>query len=392
MAPQAPLAAADWLRLSCVLTLFLLFNTAASKSIVKALPGYSGDLPFKLETGYVSVGERDDVQLFYYFIESESNPVKDPLVLWITGGPGCSALSGLVYEIGPLIYDVPAFNGSLPTFLPNSYAWTKIANIIFLDTPVGTDFSYATTPEGYYSSDIETAKETYSFLRKWLLDHPKFSTNNLYIAGDSYSGILVPMIVSEISNGNEDGHMSRMSLEGYLLGNPATYIHNDQNSKTTYTHRMGLISDEYYERAKSSCQDEYVDPDPNNAQCIYYLRLIKECTGKLNEAHILEPKCGSTAPKPDQLKLGLRFFEDISMDILFLPSQQEEMWCRKYNYVLSYVWANDPAVQQALQIRQGTKTEWKRCNKTLSFEEDVENVVECHQFLSTKGYRALIYR
>ncbi|THU54897.1 hypothetical protein C4D60_Mb11t00890 [Musa balbisiana] len=49
---------------------------------------------------YVNVDEANDVQLFYYFIKSEREPKDDPLLLWLTGGPGCSALSGLIYEIG----------------------------------------------------------------------------------------------------------------------------------------------------------------------------------------------------------------------------------------------------------------------------------------------------
>lgn len=48
----------------------------------------------------MTVGDTDDVELFYYFVESERNPVRDPLLLWLTGGPGCSGFSGLIYEIG----------------------------------------------------------------------------------------------------------------------------------------------------------------------------------------------------------------------------------------------------------------------------------------------------
>jgi len=52
---------------------------------------------------YVGVGENEDVQLFYYFLPSESNPKEDPLMLWLTGGPGCSSISGILYEMGMFI-------------------------------------------------------------------------------------------------------------------------------------------------------------------------------------------------------------------------------------------------------------------------------------------------
>lgn len=39
-------------------------------------------------------------------------------------------------------------------------------NVIYVDAPVGTGFSYSNTSEGYYSGDVKSAVLTYEFLRK----------------------------------------------------------------------------------------------------------------------------------------------------------------------------------------------------------------------------------
>ncbi|PWA62137.1 serine carboxypeptidase-like 18 [Artemisia annua] len=97
-----------------------------SRFFVKTLPGLVGDLPFTLETGYIGVGESEDVQLFYYFIESEGNPKDVPLMLWLTGGPSCSALSGLLYEIGPFtINDAKSRFENKPILEFNTHSWTN---------------------------------------------------------------------------------------------------------------------------------------------------------------------------------------------------------------------------------------------------------------------------
>lgn len=43
---------------------------------------------------------------------------------------------------------------------------SQVSNIIFMDSPVGTGFSYATSEEGLKSSDTKTVKHLLIFLRK----------------------------------------------------------------------------------------------------------------------------------------------------------------------------------------------------------------------------------
>ncbi|KAF7847341.1 hypothetical protein BT93_L3068 [Corymbia citriodora subsp. variegata] len=276
---------------------------------------------------YVGVGELEEVQLFYYFIESERSPKDDPLLLWLSGGPGCSALYGLLFEIGPLQFDYSNSSGNKPVLKLNPYSWTKIANIIFLDAPVGTGFSYATTGTAYDNSDTSSAAQTYEFLRKWLMAHPKFLTNPLYITGDSYSGVIVPIIVKEVYDGNEAGREPPMNLK---------------------------------------------------------------CLEKIYPGHILEPKCSLISPNHTRLKWNRIILEENIMDVVSVP-QQSRPWCRSYNYLYSYIWANDRNVREALHIREGTKPEWDRCNYSLSYTKDILNSAVYHRYLSKTSLRALIY-
>jgi carboxypeptidase C (cathepsin A) len=42
--------------------------------------------------------------MHYFFFPSQNNPAKDPVLLWLNGGPGCSSLLGAVQENGPFVF------------------------------------------------------------------------------------------------------------------------------------------------------------------------------------------------------------------------------------------------------------------------------------------------
>ncbi|WCJ35573.1 serine carboxypeptidase-like 7 [Euphorbia peplus] len=384
--------------LLCVLLLVLQGcpKIAICQSKVEFLPGYRGPLPFELETGYIGLGEAEEVQLFYYFVKSEGNPKEDPVLLWITGGPGCSAVSGLLYEIGPLNFEVVEYNGSVPKLVLNPYSWTKVASIIFIDSPVGTGFSYATTEIASVTGDLIQVNQVDEFFRKWLIAHPGFISSPVYLGGDSFSGIPLPALAQKVIDGNEDGSTRPfINFKGYILGNPITDLISDFNSPIPFAHGMGLISDELYQSLEKSCRGQYVLIDPSNSVCLTHMQDYHKCTSGINAAHILEPHCVFASPKPIEIsfherrllnQILLNNFDDPDVDPP-LPT----IGCRTYGYLLSKYWMDDYRVQKTLNIRKGTVRQWQRCNYGIPYRYEIRSSVKYHLNLGKKGFRSLIY-
>jgi len=80
------------LRVVAVAALFfspwvLLVSAVDSRVPITSLPGY-GAAKFRQWSGYVDVRPSSGRHLFYWFVESQKDPINDPLVMWLTGGPG----------------------------------------------------------------------------------------------------------------------------------------------------------------------------------------------------------------------------------------------------------------------------------------------------------------
>ncbi|XP_039686150.1 serine carboxypeptidase-like 18 [Medicago truncatula] len=341
---------------SWLLIVLTLFIHADCGDIVKTLPGFPGELPFTLETGYIGV---EHSELFYLFVESTGNPKTDPLLLYLIGGPGCSALNAFFFQVGPLAFNEADYTGGLPQLILRSYPWTKSASIIFLDAPVGTGYSYSTSPESLVPSDSMSARQTYKFLRQWLMEHPQYLLNPVLIVGDSYSGMLAPIISKHILDGNAAGPKPYITLIGMIGGSPVTSIALENNTKIIMAHRLTLISDSLYEEAKESCEGWYIDVNPSNTKCVKALQEIDELLTDINVANVLDPNCERLSPKPnDTRSRRVLKGKETNFQWQFQKQHHQKWWCKSYVYLLSYIWANDEKVQEALHVREGRVKEW----------------------------------
>ena len=67
----------------------------------------------------------------------------------------------------------------------NIGAWSKVANVLYLDSPSGVGLSYSSEALDYVSNDTATARDSNVFLRKFFDLYPDFASHDFYISGMS---------------------------------------------------------------------------------------------------------------------------------------------------------------------------------------------------------------
>ena len=123
---------------------------------------------------------------FYWFFESRNDPSSDPLVVWLTGGPGCSSELALFGENGPFLIIDSA------ELVYNKYGWNSFANLLnslrSTDQPIGTGLISMGMYPYYDTKEKEIATTMWNFMLEFYAKYPQYSKLDLYIIGESYTG------------------------------------------------------------------------------------------------------------------------------------------------------------------------------------------------------------
>nr|KYP60911.1 Serine carboxypeptidase-like 50 [Cajanus cajan] len=191
--------------------------------------------------GYLPINPTSTSSIFYAFYEAHNSTLplsQTPLLIWLQGGPGCSSMLGNLYELGPW-----RVTESL-TLQPNPGAWNRIFGLLFLDSPIGSGFSVAATPEEIPKDQNAVAEHLFVAITRFVQLDPAFKHRPIYITGESYAGKYVPAIGYHILNKNANlGVSERVNLAGVAIGDGLTDPETQVATHALNAYYVGLINE-----------------------------------------------------------------------------------------------------------------------------------------------------
>ncbi|KZV39849.1 serine carboxypeptidase [Dorcoceras hygrometricum] len=341
------------------------------------LPGKSFNVSFASYSGYVTTNKESGRALFYWFFEAVEDPSSKPLVLWLNGGPGCSSVAfGLAEEIGP--FHVEKDGKSL--YL-NPYSWNEVANLLFLDSPVGVGFSYSNTSSDLLSNgDKRTAVENLEFLLQWFDRFPQYKESDFYITGESYAGHYVPQLSQAIVRHNQKTGEKIINLKGFMVGNALTDDFHDHLGRFEFLWSVGMISDQTFKRLNIVC--DFQSFIHSSELCEKVQDIAEEEIGDIDLYSIFTPPCTANYSGSNHLRSGKRKFGILGR--AYDPCTEEH----------STIYFNLPEVQRALHVHDKSPSfKWETCSDLVydNWKDSPRSVLKVYSELLHSGLRIWIF-
>ncbi|XP_011266007.2 venom serine carboxypeptidase isoform X1 [Camponotus floridanus] len=201
-------------------------------------------------SGYFTVNETYNSNLFFWFFPAMHNPETAPVVVWLQGGPGATSLIGLFLENGPFIVTANK------TLKMRKYSWNSEHNVIYIDNPVGTGYSFTHDKKGYVTSATQVGRSLNSALVQFFLLFPELQNNDFFVTGESYAGKYVPAVSHAIKNYNIKAK-TKINLKGLAIGNGWVDPEN-QIRYSDYLYQIGLIDQNgkiEYQKYERKCRE-----------------------------------------------------------------------------------------------------------------------------------------
>eukprot|EP00408_Alexandrium_pacificum_P065053 CAMPEP_0171159054 /NCGR_PEP_ID=MMETSP0790-20130122/2837_1 /TAXON_ID=2925 /ORGANISM="Alexandrium catenella, Strain OF101" /LENGTH=444 /DNA_ID=CAMNT_0011623531 /DNA_START=58 /DNA_END=1392 /DNA_ORIENTATION=+ len=184
--------------------------------------------------------------LFYWYFEPIYRDPSAPLMLWLQGGPGAPSMAGALFEIGPVSLDA---NASLVR-RPTAETWSSYLPLLFVDSPVGTGWSYA-EGDGYARSQEDVARALGLFLESFARLHPEVPSD-LVLAGESYGGHYIPALGSHLLD-----HGGHFTLKAVAIGDGLTDPPTQVLTKPQQAFAFGLLDEQQLSQAESLAQQAH---------------------------------------------------------------------------------------------------------------------------------------
>ncbi|CAG2112307.1 unnamed protein product, partial [Medioppia subpectinata] len=242
----------------------------------------------------------------------------------------------------------------------HDFAWNKVANMVYMESPVSTGFSYDETTKEPDNTDESTANDNYLALESFFQKYPHLKKNPFYITGESYAGVYIPMLATEIFK-----RKSTINLKGLAVGNGLLNAFDDYMSSIDFALGHGLVTTDWYAKKIEACCQSTPGVQhecnflkaPNMTKCIQVIRPPISTPNAYNIYDNCSPDLYLNAVynkhfKPRYESLGIKIISNAQN-----AGKVNKVKCPKNGHT---PYLNLPAVRKALHVREDAKR-WTGC-------------------------------